>query len=57
MAVYGTRGLHGYSVRFSPFAPTRAAWVGCQHYGIAGMCVWVSLRAAAAVSCDFIPFV
>nr|CAB3264792.1 peroxisomal targeting signal 2 receptor-like [Phallusia mammillata] len=36
MTSFHTQGLHGYSVKFSPFSPTRLACVACQQYGISG---------------------
>lgn len=35
-------GLHGYSVKFSPFSPNKLAVVACQQYGIRGSsCLFV----------------
>lgn len=36
VAAFTTPGLHGYSVRFSPFLGARLAVVSCQQYGISG---------------------
>uniref|UniRef100_H2YS78 Peroxin-7 n=1 Tax=Ciona savignyi TaxID=51511 RepID=H2YS78_CIOSA len=36
MAAFQTPKLHGYSVKFSPFSPTRFACVACEQYGISG---------------------
>ena len=37
MALFQTPGLHGYSLKFSPFASNRLACVLCQNYGISGI--------------------
>uniref|UniRef100_H2XZN8 Peroxin-7 n=1 Tax=Ciona intestinalis TaxID=7719 RepID=H2XZN8_CIOIN len=39
MTSFHTPKLHGYSVKFSPFTPTRFACVACEQYGIAGNAV------------------
>ncbi|CAK8672176.1 unnamed protein product [Clavelina lepadiformis] len=36
MSTFQTHGLHGYSVKFSPFSPNLLACVACQQYGISG---------------------
>lgn len=33
---FKSHGLHGYSVKFSPYKPNRLASVACQQYGISG---------------------
>jgi len=37
MSTFNTPGLHGYSLKFSPFIANRLACVSCQNYGISGM--------------------
>lgn len=34
--MFASPGLHGYSVKFSPYYPNKLACVACQQYGISG---------------------
>ena len=37
---FKTKDRHGYSVKFSPYIPTRFACSTSQYYGIAGVFFW-----------------